>query len=90
MKIAAFNVENLFDRARAFNEDSETVTNAILAAASELNGLFEKAAYSDADLARMRELIIELGLDKDDRAPSCCCGRSAAAWSRGRGAGRSS
>jgi endonuclease/exonuclease/phosphatase family metal-dependent hydrolase len=69
MKIAAFNVENLFDRARAFNEDSETVTSAILAAASELNGLFEKAAYSDADLARMRELIIELGLDKDDRGP---------------------
>ena len=69
MKIAAFNVENLFDRARAFNEDNEDLTQAVLRATSELNGLFEKAIYTAADLARMRELIVELGLDKSDTGP---------------------
>ena len=69
MKIAAFNVENLFDRAKAFNEDDEDVSQAVLRASSELNGLFEKAIYTDADLARMRELIVELGLDESDTGP---------------------
>jgi endonuclease/exonuclease/phosphatase family metal-dependent hydrolase len=69
VKIAAFNVENLFDRARAFNEDDEGVSQTVLGATAELNGLFEKAIYTDADLARMRELIIELGLDKSDTGP---------------------
>jgi endonuclease/exonuclease/phosphatase family metal-dependent hydrolase len=69
MKIAAFNVENLFDRAKAFNEDNTAVSQAVLRASSELNSLFEKADYSDADLARMRELIIELGLEKSDQGP---------------------
>ena len=68
MKIAAFNVENLFDRARAFNED-EGVSQPILRAVAELNTLFEEPEYTDAHLARMRELIIELGLEKDDTGP---------------------
>lgn len=66
MRIAAFNVENLFDRARALNEDSARATEVINAVA-ELNSLFEKPAYSDADKARMLELMTLLGiLRKDD------------------------
>ncbi|MFO7662583.1 MAG: endonuclease/exonuclease/phosphatase family protein [Chloroflexota bacterium] len=69
MKIAAFNVENLFDRAKALNLDSHSATQRILRAVAELNNLFEEPAYSAEDLARMRELIIELGLEKSDTGP---------------------
>jgi endonuclease/exonuclease/phosphatase family metal-dependent hydrolase len=69
MKIASYNVENLFDRAKAFNEDSVQVSQVIIKATSELNSLFEEATYTDSHLARMRELIIQLGLDKDDQGP---------------------
>ena len=69
MKIAAFNVENLFDRAKAFNLDDPAESRSILQAVSELNGLFGEAFYTDQHLARMRELIIELGLDNDDTGP---------------------
>ncbi|MGH7891955.1 MAG: endonuclease/exonuclease/phosphatase family protein, partial [Thermodesulfobacteriota bacterium] len=69
MKIAAYNVENLFDRAKAFNDDDTNHSQAILSAVSELNNLFEEPDYTPEHLSRMRELIIELGLDKSDTAP---------------------
>jgi len=69
MKIAAFNVENLFDRAKAFNEDDEDDTQAVLNAVAELNGLFEEPVYGDAHKARMRQLIVELGLERSDTGP---------------------
>jgi endonuclease/exonuclease/phosphatase family metal-dependent hydrolase len=65
MKIGAFNVENLFNRAKAFNENQATASTLIKGVA-ELNELFEKDLYSDADKARMIELIKELGLSKSD------------------------
>lgn len=69
MRIAAFNVENLFDRARAFNTGDEAATQAILDAAAELNGLFERPVYDDDDKLRIGELLVELGLDRSDRGP---------------------
>lgn len=67
MKIAAFNVENLFDRAKVFNDDSAATRQDVLDAYAELNKLFEKAAYTDVDKARMLELIEALGmLDSDE------------------------
>lgn len=66
MKIAAFNVENLFDRARAFNEE-RSVSQPIIKATAELNNLFEKPVYSAANLRRMRELIVALDLEKSDK-----------------------
>lgn len=62
MRLAAFNVENLFDRAKAFNDDTPGAHNAVLAAHAELNALFDKPVYSDADKARMLDLIAELGM----------------------------
>jgi endonuclease/exonuclease/phosphatase family metal-dependent hydrolase len=62
MKIAAFNVENLFDRPRAFNLDDPAEGAAIADAVAELNRLINKDDYSAADKARMLELIIELEL----------------------------
>ncbi|MBO6639188.1 MAG: endonuclease/exonuclease/phosphatase family protein [Roseitalea sp.] len=67
MKIAAFNVENLFDRARAFNISDNSQTSDILSAVSELNSLFEKPIYSAADKARMIALLIQLDLERSDR-----------------------
>ena len=69
MKIAAYNVENLFDRAKAFNEEDESVSQGALKAASELNALFEEPVYTESDLKRMRELIVELGLVRSDTGP---------------------
>ena len=43
MRIAAVDVENLFDRARAFNAENESTTQAILDATAEINGLFERS-----------------------------------------------
>ena len=65
MKIAAFNVENLFDRAKAFNEES-SISNVIIQGISELNNLFEKQVYSENNKIRMLELFKSLGLEKND------------------------
>lgn len=66
MKIAAFNVENLFDRAEAFNQPDDTARR-ILADMAELNGLFEYANYTDRRKERMIELLEALGLERSDQ-----------------------
>ena len=65
MKIASFNVENLFDRAKAFNEE-DSVATGYISRVAELNSLFIKEDYSDADKYRMKTLLIELGLERTD------------------------
>ena len=62
MKIAAFNVENLFDRPKAFNLEDHARGAAITDAVAELNVLINKDEYSAADKARMLALIAELKL----------------------------
>ncbi|MFP9139493.1 endonuclease/exonuclease/phosphatase family protein [Devosia sp. XGJD_8] len=62
MKIAAFNVENLFDRPKAFNLEDHAKGAAITDAVAELNVLINKDEYSAADKARMLVLIGELKL----------------------------
>jgi endonuclease/exonuclease/phosphatase family metal-dependent hydrolase len=69
MKIAAYNVENLFDRAKAFNEADASDSKSILDATAELNNLFEKESYSEGDLERMRSLFAVLGLERSDGGP---------------------
>lgn len=66
MRLATFNVENLFSRARALNLGNPAEGRVVLDAYTELNKLFEHEAYSDADKARMLELLIQLGLDRKD------------------------
>ena len=67
MRIAAFNVENLFDRARVFNDDAPSSAHQpVLDAHAELNKLFEKDVYTPADKARMLDLITLLGMLKSD------------------------
>lgn len=68
MRVAALNVENLFDRVRAFNEDT-TQSDVVLDAHAKLNKLYEKAAYTASDKAKMLQLMDDLGILKDDDGP---------------------
>ena len=56
MKIVSFNVENLFDRAKIFNEDI-AISNKINKTVAELNDLLAKAVYSVADKTKIIQLI---------------------------------
>ena len=64
MRLATYNVENLFLRARALNLDDPAIAKPILDTFAELNNLFEEPSYSDAHKARMLKLLAELGIDK--------------------------
>jgi len=68
MKIAAFNVENLFDRADAFNQDTDTAQLTIQAV-SELNSIFEHDVYTAADKTRIIELFDALSLNRFNDGP---------------------
>lgn len=69
MKIAAFNVENLFDRAKAFNEEDDGKAQHVIKAVAELNSLFEVDVYSDADKERMLELVDVLEFNRFNEGP---------------------
>jgi len=62
VRIASYNVENLFTRPRAFHTADWSIGQPILEAYSELNDLFQLAAYSPADKTRMRDLMVVLDL----------------------------
>ena len=69
MKIAAFNVENLFDRPKVFNEGDPALTQATIRAVAELNGIFQEDEYGDAQKARILELVEQLDLDEREEGP---------------------
>jgi endonuclease/exonuclease/phosphatase family metal-dependent hydrolase len=69
MRIAAFNVENLFDRAKVFNAERKDTHREVLDANTELNKLFDKDVYADADKDRMLELLAQLDMLRDDVGP---------------------
>jgi endonuclease/exonuclease/phosphatase family metal-dependent hydrolase len=64
MRLASYNVENLFERARALNLDTWAEGRKVLEAFAELNRLFEEAVYSPEIKARMMEMLKALGIDK--------------------------
>ena len=57
MRIAIYNVQNLFSRVRAMMSDDPTKTTVVLADVAELQKLIEQQAYSDADKARMLQIL---------------------------------
>ncbi|MDQ0563086.1 endonuclease/exonuclease/phosphatase family metal-dependent hydrolase [Rhizobium mesoamericanum] len=69
MRLASFNVENLFDRAKAMNLDTWAEGRVVLDQFAELEKLLGQVIYSDADKARMATLIVELGMEKSDTGP---------------------
>ena len=64
MRIATFNVENLFVRARALNLEGWSQSKVILERFVALSELIEEPAYTPPIQARMVELLKELGIDK--------------------------
>lgn len=68
MRLASFNVENLFERAVALNSDDWSVGRPALEAVSRLNKLLNQPTYSDSDKAKIMELLRFLNLDKKDDA----------------------
>ena len=66
MKLASYNVENLFRRARALNQATWKDGAAVLKKHATLNGIFNKPKYTPADKKKIVELMKELGIDKKD------------------------
>ncbi|HEY3492459.1 MAG TPA: hypothetical protein VGK43_05880 [Solirubrobacterales bacterium] len=62
MKIATFNVENMFRRAVVLNQDDRKEGKPVLEAYSAMTQLLEQPVYSDADKDKIRELLKTLGL----------------------------
>ena len=62
MKIATFNVENMFRRAAVLNQNTWQDGKPVLEAYAALTQLLEQPVYGDADKARILELLEELGL----------------------------
>jgi endonuclease/exonuclease/phosphatase family metal-dependent hydrolase len=65
VRIASFNVENLFDRARALTLPRAKASE-ILQQHARINELFAQPVYTDADKAEIKDLLKKLGLSKKD------------------------
>ncbi len=61
-RIASFNVENLFERPKAFDTEDWNNGEPILKAYQELNSIFAKSIYSNADKARMLQLLVDMDI----------------------------
>jgi len=68
MRLASFNVENLFARAVAMNQAKPAEGRAALEGFAAFNALIAKPAYADADKAEMARLLTALGLLTEDNA----------------------
>lgn len=68
MRLASYNVENLFLRARVMNLNDLSEGRAVLKLHGELNGLIAKPEYTTANKARIAEILAELGLEKSDES----------------------
>jgi endonuclease/exonuclease/phosphatase family metal-dependent hydrolase len=62
VRIASFNVENLFARPKAFNTANWSVGRPVLDAYRRVNTLFSNAIYSAADKRRIRDLFVVLDI----------------------------
>lgn len=66
MRLAVYNVENLFDRARAMNLETWDEGRPVLEKFAELSALLGDPAYPPAAKQRMLALMKELGLERSD------------------------
>lgn len=68
MRLAVYNVENLFDRAKAMNLDTWEQGRPTLEKFAALNALLGEITYTPAAKRKMVKLMTELGLEKSDTA----------------------
>lgn len=66
VRIAAYNVENLFDRAKALNAETWAQGRPVLDRHARINKLLAKSVYTERDKANIVLLLEELGLGKSD------------------------
>ncbi len=69
MRIASYNVENLFSRAKALNQETWSEGRPVLEKFKALSELLEEPVYTPAIKDKILELIAELGLTKSDTGP---------------------
>ncbi|CAI8760772.1 endonuclease/exonuclease/phosphatase family protein [Pseudomonas chlororaphis] len=69
MRLASYNVENLFNRAKAMNLEGWAEGRPVLERFARLNQLLGEPIYTDQDKAQMVKLLTELGLSKSDQGP---------------------
>lgn len=62
VRIASYNVENLFARPKAFNTIDWAIGQPALSAYKEVNELMQKVEYELADKERMRDLLVDLDI----------------------------
>jgi len=68
MRIASYNVENLFARAKALNQGSWAAGRPVLQAHAELGQLLQEDSYDDAVKTRILLLLDRLGLTRGDES----------------------
>ena len=68
MRLASYNVENLFMRAKALNFSTFADGKQILQDQAEINRIIGKTSYSAADKAKILTLLNSLGLKKSDES----------------------
>ena len=66
VRIASFNVENLFDRARLLAADDWATHRSLLDTYAKLTRTLQRAAYSATDKANIVKWLVALGLEKAD------------------------
>jgi len=66
MKLASYNVENLFQRARALNGEMPAEDADTLESHAEMNAILSKEKYLPTDKRKIIELMKKLGIDKKD------------------------
>lgn len=62
IRIASYNVENLFARPRAFDTSDWSIGKPVLKAYREVNDLFSRTTYSTANKNKIRDLLLELDI----------------------------
>lgn len=67
MRLASYNVENLFNRAKVMNLGAWSDGKPVLTAFAELNGLLGEINYTASRKTKMVKLLRQLGLEKADK-----------------------
>lgn len=68
MRLASYNVQNVARRARVLSLESWNDSKPILEAQAELSALMARETYDDAARRRMKQLLVDLGLEKSRRS----------------------
>ena len=68
VRIASFNVENLFARPKAFSTSTWSAAEPVLKAYQEVNALINSANYTAKDKNRIRDLLVKLDIYTRNKA----------------------